>query len=130
MSKKKSFLYYSRVSVSEGLSTEYKISELCQERFDKELNKKCRNCHQIFEIQKNFKNDDDSCDMRFELSQKEDKLNPSIYIMWKENTKYRVLTDLHRSYADKIFRHEPIRSKNESISNEKIDIYLNSMLNY
>ena len=50
--------------------------------------------------------------------------------MWKENTKYRVFTDLLCSYADKIFRHEPIRSKNGSISNEKIDIYLNSMLNY
>ena len=48
MSKKKSFLYYSCVSVSEGLSTEYKISELCLERFDKKLNKKCRNCQQVF----------------------------------------------------------------------------------
>ena len=119
-----------RVSVSEGQSTEYKISELCLERFDKELNKKCRNCHQVFEIQKNFKNDDDSCDMCFELLQKEDKLDPPIYIMWKENIKYRVFTNLLCSYADKIFRHEPIRSKNGSISNEKIDIYLNSMLNY
>ena len=117
MSNKKSFLYYSHVSVSEGLSTEYKISELCLERFDKELNKKCRNCHQVFEIQKKFKNDDDSCNMCFELLQKEDKLNPSRHIMWKENTKYRAFTDLHRSFADKIFRHEPIRSKNGSISN-------------
>ena len=66
----------------------------------------------------------------FKLLQKEDKLNPSTYIMWKENTKYRVFTDLLCSYADKIFRHEPIRSKNGSIPNEKIDIYLNSMLNY
>ena len=68
--------------------------------------------------------------MCFELLQKEDKLNPSIYIMWKENTKYRAFTDLHCSYADEIFRHEPIRSKNASISNENIDIYLSSMLNY
>ena len=45
MSKKKSFLYCSCVSVSEGTeSTEYKLV-LCLERFDKELNKKCRNCH-------------------------------------------------------------------------------------
>ena len=56
MSTKKSFLYYSRVSVSEGLSTKYKISELCLERFDKKLNKKCRNCQQVFEIQKKKKN--------------------------------------------------------------------------
>ena len=53
MSKKKSFLYYSRVS--EGLSTEYKILVLCLERFDKELNKKCRNCHQVFESKKKLK---------------------------------------------------------------------------
>ena len=96
----------------------------------KSLIKNVETAIKYLKFKKKIKNDDDSCDMCFELLQKEDKLNPSIYIMWKENTKYRVFRDLHRSYADKIFRHEPIRSKNGSISNEKIDIYLNSMLNY
>ena len=55
MSKKKPFLYCSCVSVSEGTeSTEYKLV-LCLERFDKELNKKCRNCHQVFESKKKLK---------------------------------------------------------------------------
>ena len=84
----------------------------------------------ISNSKKKNKTDDDSYHMCFELLQKEDKLNPSIYIMWKENTKYSVFKDLHRSYSDKIFRHEPFRSKNGSISNKKNDIYLNSMLNY
>ena len=94
----------------------------------KSLIKNAEIANKYLKFKKKIKNDDVSCDM--ELLQKEDKLNPSIYIMWKENTKYRVFADLHRSYADKIFRHEPIKSKNGSISKEKIGIYLNSMLNY
>ena len=53
MSNKKSFLYYSRLSVSEGLNTESKTSQLCLERFDKDIYKKCRQCRQVFAIKKN-----------------------------------------------------------------------------
>ena len=55
MSNKKSFLYYSRLSVSEGLNTESKTSQLCLERFDKDIYKKCRQCRQVFAIKKIFK---------------------------------------------------------------------------
>ena len=55
MSNKKSFLYYSRLSVSEGRNTEPKTSQLCLERFDKDIYKKCRQCCQVFAIKKKFK---------------------------------------------------------------------------
>ena len=130
MSNKKSFLYYSRLSLSEGLNTESKTSQLCLERFDKDIYKKCRQCHQVFAIKKDFKKDDDTCNVCFELLQKEDKINPFMQIIWKDNAKYRVFTDLHRSYTDHIFRREPIRGKSGKISNEKLYNYLNSLLNY
>ena len=125
MSNPKSFLYYSRISVSEGLNTELK-TEICLERYDKETYKKCGYCHQVIEIKKNFKEDTDTCDVCFKLLQKEDKINTFIHIIWKENTKYRVFSDLHRIYVDKIFRREPILGKSGSVSKEQIDIYMNA----
>ena len=53
-----------------------------------------------------------------------------MHIIWKDNAKYRVFTELHCSYTDHIFRREPIRGKSGKISNEKLDNYLNSLLNY
>ena len=67
MSNKKVFLYYSRISISEGLNTEPTIKELCLERYDKEIYKKCIRWHEILEIIKNFKEDTDTCNMCFEL---------------------------------------------------------------
>ena len=54
MSNYKSFLYYSCISVSGGLNTELKTSELCLERYDKEIYKKCGHCHQVIKIRKKF----------------------------------------------------------------------------
>ena len=130
MSNKKSFFYYSGLSVSEGISTESKTLQLCLERFDKDIYKKCRQCRQVLANEKNFKKDDDVCDVYFELLQKEDKINPFMHIIWKDNAKYRVFTDLHCSYTAHIFRREPIRGISGKISNEKFDNYLNSLLNY
>ena len=128
MSNYKSFLYYSHISVSEGLNTELKTSELCLERYDKEIYKKCGHCCQVIEIKKKFKEDTDTCDVCFKLLQKEEKMNTFIHIIWKENTKYRIFSDLHRIYVDKIFRREPILGKSGSVSKEKNYIYMNAFL--
>ena len=58
MSNKKLFLYYSHLSVSEGLNTESKTSQLCLERFDEDIYKKCRLCRQVFGIKKKNKKKD------------------------------------------------------------------------
>ena len=50
MSNKKSFLYYLRLSISECLNTESKTSQLCLERFDKDIYKQCRQCRLAFAI--------------------------------------------------------------------------------
>ena len=52
MSNPKSFLYYLCISVSEGLNTILRTSELCLERYDKETYKKCGYCHQVIGIKK------------------------------------------------------------------------------
>ena len=126
MSNYKSFLYCSCISVSGGLNTELKTSELCLERYDKEIYRKCGHCRQVIQIKKFFKEDTDTCDVYFKLLQKEDKMNTFIHIIWKKNTKYRVFSDLHRIYVDKIFRSEPILGKSRSVSKEKIYIYINA----
>ena len=54
MSNYKSFLYYSCISVSGELNTELKTSELCLERYNKEIYKKCEHCRQVIKIKKMF----------------------------------------------------------------------------
>ena len=44
MSNKKSFLYYSRLSVSEGLNTETKKLQIHLGQFDKDFFKTCKYC--------------------------------------------------------------------------------------
>ena len=62
----------------------------------------------------------------FKLLQNVDKINPEIHVIWTENQKYRVFTNFHRSYVDRIFRYENIKDKYGEISQETIDIHLNS----
>ena len=129
MSNKKSFLYYLCLSVSEGLNTELKTSQLYLERLDKDIYKKCNQCCQVFAIKKKLKKTTILAKC-FELLQKEDKYNPFIHIICKDNAKDSVFTVLHCPYTDYIFRHEPIRGKSGNISNDILDNYLNSLLNY
>ena len=68
--------------------------------------------------------------MCFKLLQNEDKINRKIYVIWSENQKYRVFTNLHCSYLGRIFKYEDIKDKYGEISQETIDIHLNSFLNY
>ena len=60
------------------------------------------------------------------LLQNQDKANPQIDIIWTENQKYRVFTNFHRSVLDNLFRKENIKDKRGEISQETIEIYLNS----
>ena len=91
MSNKKSFLYYSRLSVSEGLNTETNELQMHLGRFDKDIFKKCKYCIQVLAIKKTFDKDKDICNACVKLLEKEVKINLHIYITWKNNAKYRVL---------------------------------------
>ena len=52
MSNKKLFLYYSRLSISEGLNTETNELQMHLGRFDKDIFKNCKCCIQVFAIKK------------------------------------------------------------------------------
>ena len=125
-SNKKYFSHYCRISVKEGLNTNLKTSELMLGKYNKEVYQKCQYCHQVTKIKKGFKENVFNCNMRFKLLQNVDEINPQIHVMWAENQKYRVFTNFHRSYVDRIFRYENIKDKYDEISHETIDIHLNS----
>ena len=127
MSDKKSLIYYSCISVSEGLNTGSTTQELCLEKYDKEIYKKCKHCHLIAEIKKQNKKDINTWDMCFKLLGNDDKINPMIQICG-HITKCRVFTNLHCSYTNGIFRRVWIKEKSGKISNETIYFYLNSFI--
>ena len=64
--------------------------------------------------------------MCVKLLQNQDKINPQIHIIWKENQKYRVFTNFHRSFVDRVFRHENIKEKFGEIPQEVIDNHSNA----
>ena len=99
---KKSFTLYCRVSVSEGLNIELETSELMLEKFNKEVYQGCKHCHCTLEIIKAFKEDKTVCDMCINLLKNEDKDNPKIHIIWTENQKYRVFSNLHRLFLERV----------------------------
>ena len=70
--------------------------------------------------------DEDTCNACVKLSQKDTRFNPKIHVLWKDNAKYRVLSDLHRSHVDYIFRREKIGQ----VSHEDLGKHLNVLLNY
>ena len=123
---KKYFIHYCRVSVKEGLNTDLSTSQLMLDTYDKEVYQRCRYCCCVIEIKKAFKEDASTCNMCFKLLQNQDKINPQIHIIWTENQKYRVFTNFHRSFLDNLFRKENIKDKSGEISQETIEIYLNS----
>ena len=63
--------------------------------------------------------------MCINLLKNEDKINPSLYIIWTENQKYRVFTNFHCSFVDCVMKNENIKDKCGKISNEIIDKHLN-----
>ena len=126
---KRSFIYYCCISVKEDLNTDFKTSELILSKDDKEVYQSCKYCHQVIQIKKGFKENAFICNICFKILQNEDKINPQIYVIWSENKKYRVFTNLNCSYLDRTFRYEDIKDKYGEISQETIDIHLNSFLN-
>ena len=124
---KKHFIYYNRVSVSEGLNTELCTSELMLDNYDKEIYQRCRYCCCVIEIKKAFKEDKDTCNMCVRLLQNRDEINCKIYIIWSSNQKYRVFRNPYRSFLDRIYINENIKNKSGEIEQETIVNHLNSL---
>ena len=120
MSFKKSYVYYLRFSVQEGLDTETKELQMKLCHFDKDIFKKCSHCSQVFFIKKIFLMDEDTCNASVKLKKKDTIINPKIHVLWKNNAKYRVLSDLHHSHVDYIFRRAKIIEKIGQVSNDDL----------
>ena len=125
-SSQKYYIYYHRISIQEGLNTEINTSELMLGNYDKKIYQKYKYCHCVIQIKKGFKENAFICNVCFKLLQYHDKSNPQIHIIWTENQKYRVFTNLYWSFLDNLFRRENIKHKCSKILEETIAVYLNS----
>ena len=99
-------------------------------RFDKDIFKKCSHCSQVFFIKNNLKMDEDTCNACLKLLEKDTRIDRKIHVLWKDNAKYRALSDLHCSHVDYIFRREKITEKIGQVSNDDLEKHLNVLLNY
>ena len=70
-----------------------------------------------FLSKKKMKMDEDNCNACAKLLEKDTRIDPKIHVLWKDNAKYRVLSDLHRSHVDYLFRREKITEKIGQVSN-------------
>ena len=116
--------------LDQGLDIETNKLQMNLGRFDKDIFKKCSHCSQVFFIKKNFKIDEDTCNTCAKLLEKDTRIDPKIHVLWNDNAKYRVLSDLHRSHVDYIFRREKITEKIGQVSNDDHEKHLNVLLNY
>ena len=124
---KKYFIYYCRVSVSEGLNIDLNTSQLMLGKYNKEVYQKCEYYCCVTEIKKGFKK------MHLLVMSvlnfykiKTSQINQQIHIVQTENQKYRAFTNFHCSLVDRVFRHENIKDKFGEIPQEIIDSYLNA----
>ena len=93
----KDYLYYCRISIKEGLDIETEKSYL--ERFiDKTFSRKCKLSCQLFIIANYFKEDENTCKSCFKITSDIDKFG-GIYVIWKDNSHYRIFTNLWRSFT-------------------------------
>ena len=121
---KKYLIFYCHVSIKEGLNTNLKTSELMLGKYKKEVYQSCQYSHQVTEIKKGFKENAFICNMCFKLLQNVGKINPQIHIIRTENQVYRVFTNFHRSFVDRVFRHGNIKDKFGEIPQEVMENHL------
>ena len=119
----KEFLHYQGISIKEGLHIESEKSHF--ERYDKTKSRKCKLCGQVFIIKKKLKNKDKDCNQCFKITNNITKTG-RMYIIWKENVKYRVYINLYRTDADHLMKKEENLEKYRSIDFNKYVESLNS----
>ena len=76
----------------------------------KDFSRKCGLCCQHFIVTKNFKEDENTCNSCFKITSSIDKFG-RMHIIWKDNSQYRVLTNLWRSLAQEIMGKEDLIDK-------------------
>ena len=83
-----------------------------------------------FLSKKKKKMDGETCNACVKRLEKDTRIDPKLHVLWKDNAKYRVLSDLHCSHVDYIFRREKITGKTGQVSNHDLQKHLSVLLNY
>ena len=89
----KPFYYFHWVSVKEGIDTDTYMSYIGGD-VDSEISKKCCKCCVLFYIKRNLNKDKKICDICYDILA-DDHESGQIYIVWTDNQKFRVFTNLY-----------------------------------
>ena len=88
--------------------------------YDKEKSQTCSLCSQLFIIVKNFNSNPRTCNECHKIVSTVDN-GGEMSVFWKNNAKYRVFSNLWRSFIDSILRKEEMLDKVGSIDMNKYD---------
>ena len=95
--------------------------------FEKAISRKCRLCCQLFIIPKNFEEDEGTCNSCFKIPSDIDK-HGKLHVIWKDNSQYRVFTNLWRSFSQEIMNKEDLIGKYGYIDVKNITVKLHKLL--
>ena len=115
----KEFLFDCRISVKEGLDIETEKPHL-EGFIDKTILRKCGLCSQLFIIPKNFKEDENTCNSCFKITSDIGKFG-KMHVIWKDDSQYRVFTNLWRGFTQEIMNKEDLIDKNRYIDINKFN---------
>ena len=113
----KEFIYYSGISIKEGLD----ISSKNLWTYSKEKSQKCSLHSQLFIISKNFNNNDHKICNECHKIVSTTEIDEKMCVLWKNNTKYRVYSNLWWSFVDSILRKEEDLHKFGNVDMNKYD---------
>ena len=109
------FIYYSRISIKEGLDIDN------DKPYIKDTNRKCSCCKEVFIISKNFEFDEQICNECYNIKSKIDCESGKMLVLWIDNAFFRVFTNLCLNWADRILRSERSLDKFGYIDMKKHD---------
>ena len=112
----KKFIYYSRISIKEGLD----ISSKSLWTYDKVKSQKRSSCSQLFIISKKFNNDHKICNECHKVVSTTE-IDGKMCIFWKNNAKYCIYSNLWQSFIDSKLRKEEDLHKFGNVDINKYD---------
>ena len=90
-------VHYHRVLVREGIDTETCLPFMSV-AIKSETSKRCKHCHMLFYINKNFKKRDRICDICYDMLD-DNRDSGGLLIVWTENQKFRIFTNIYQYSA-------------------------------
>ena len=103
------FVHYHKVSVREGIDTETYLQFMGAD-IKSETSKRCKHCRILFYINKNFKKHDSICDICYDMLD-DGRDSSGLHIVWTENQKFRIFTDIYRYSVQRLMQIEQPKNK-------------------